>query len=172
MRVQGHFERLKKEYPGNRLLIVSNRAGTDSYVEEAELVEQSTGVPVLRHSTKKPGCGSDILGFFRSHPETGVTRPSQIAVVGDRLLTDIMLANLMGAMGVWVQEGVEVQRGFVSQVLQETSSPLCWLGKMELTKGAVRPLGEESSGSLCCSGSPPSGPSGSIEHVAIFMGNL
>lgn len=46
------------------------------------------------------------MEYFQKHPETGVTSPSQIAVVGDRLSTDMMLANMMGSYGVWVQDGV------------------------------------------------------------------
>lgn len=61
---------------------------------------------VLSHQTKKPGCGSEIMEYFRSHPETGVSSPSQVAVVGDRLFTDMMLANSMGSYGLWIKDGV------------------------------------------------------------------
>jgi HAD superfamily phosphatase (TIGR01668 family) len=61
---------------------------------------------VLPHITKKPGCGPEIMEYFRKYPETGVTRPEQIAVVGDRLTTDVMLANMMGSYAVWVKDGV------------------------------------------------------------------
>ncbi|KAI7369461.1 hypothetical protein KC336_g21007, partial [Hortaea werneckii] len=30
----------------------------------------------------------------------------QVAVVGDRLFTDVMMANLMGAHGIWIKDGV------------------------------------------------------------------
>jgi ribonucleotide monophosphatase NagD (HAD superfamily) len=33
-------------------------------------------------------------------------RADQIAIVGDRLLTDMCLANEMGSWGVWVKDGV------------------------------------------------------------------
>lgn len=46
------------------------------------------------------------MAYFKEHPETGVTRPDQIAVVGDRLTTDVMMANLMGSYGVWIKDGV------------------------------------------------------------------
>jgi len=46
------------------------------------------------------------MEYFRKYPETGVTRPDQVAVVGDRLTTDVMLANLMGSYAVWVKDGV------------------------------------------------------------------
>lgn len=61
---------------------------------------------MLSHAVKKPGCGDDVMRYFAAHPETGVTRPDQVAVVGDRLATDMMLANIMGAWGFWVRDGV------------------------------------------------------------------
>lgn len=103
------FQALRAAYPGRRLLIVSNTAGATSYDVDGKLAaatEKSTGVNVLAHSVKKPGCGDEILSYFRQHPETGVTSPHQIAVVGDRLATDMMLANLMGSWGIWIRDGV------------------------------------------------------------------
>jgi len=76
-------------------------------------LEENTGIKVLRHSTKKPGCKEEVMAYFKAHPDAGVTRPDQIAVVGDRLSTDIMMANMMGSYGVWVRDGV-TGRGFVS----------------------------------------------------------
>lgn len=107
--MQDRFEELKAAYPGRRLLIVSNTAGAASYDRDGRLaaeVERSTGVAVLGHVTKKPGCGDEIMSYFRKHPETGVTRPDQIAVVGDRLATDMVMANMMGSWGFWVRDGV------------------------------------------------------------------
>ncbi|KAH6680730.1 mitochondrial PGP phosphatase [Halenospora varia] len=104
-----HFNTLKKAYPGRRLLIVSNTAGASSIDPDLKLassVEASTGIHVLPHSTKKPGCGPEIMEYFRKYPETGVTRPDQIAIVGDRLTTDVMMANLMGSYAVWVKDGM------------------------------------------------------------------
>jgi ribonucleotide monophosphatase NagD (HAD superfamily) len=53
------------------------------------------------------------MAYFRAHPDSGVTRPDQIAIVGDRLSTDIMMANMMGGYGLWIRDGVQ-GRGFVS----------------------------------------------------------
>jgi phosphatidylglycerophosphatase GEP4 len=94
---------------------VSNTAGTDSDKDQAgaAILEANTGIKVLRHSTKKPGCKEEVMAYFKAHPDSGVTRPDQIAVVGDRLSTDIMMANMMGSYGVWVRDGV-TGRGFVS----------------------------------------------------------
>ena len=51
------------------------------------------------------------MRWFAAHPETGVTHPSQVAVVGDRLATDILMANVSGMWGVWIREGVTRPRG-------------------------------------------------------------
>ncbi|KAH7633397.1 mitochondrial PGP phosphatase [Sordaria sp. MPI-SDFR-AT-0083] len=103
------MEALKAAYPGRRLLIVSNTAGALSWDKDGKMasaVERATGITVLPHGVKKPGCGDEIMSYFRAHPETGVTSPHQIAVVGDRLATDMMLANMMGSYGIWVKDGV------------------------------------------------------------------
>lgn len=111
---QKTFYRLKEAYPGARLLIVSNRAGTAGHLQETLDLEQTTGVKVLRHSTKKPGCSSQILDHFNRVPDASPLKPSEIAVIGDRLLTDVMLANILGACSFWIRDGVEVQNDPVS----------------------------------------------------------
>lgn len=100
-------------------MIVSNSAGTadDPGGKEASLLEAATGVKVLRHSTKKPGCGAQVLEYFRNAPDVSVTSPSQIVVVGDRLFTDVLMANMMGAWGVWVKDGVMQEKTLVGVVV-------------------------------------------------------
>ena len=117
-RSQEHFQLLREAYPGSHLLIVSNSAGTgrDSNGLEADTVERNTGVKVFRHSTRKPGCGISVLDYFRAIPETGVTKASNIAVVGDRLFTDVMMANSVGARSIWVKNGVVTQNSLVSNI--------------------------------------------------------
>jgi phosphatidylglycerophosphatase GEP4 len=106
---KSHFEALRAAYPGRKLLVVSNTAGAKSWDKDGKLaaeVEEKTGIFVLPHATKKPGCGNEIMEYFRNHPETGVTDPAHVAVVGDRLTTDMMLANMMGGWGFWLRDGV------------------------------------------------------------------
>jgi len=97
-------------------LIVSNSAGTkdDPGTHEAKLLTDATGVPVFRHSTKKPGCGLDVLNYLTNVPDLGVSQPNQIAVIGDRLFTDVMMANMMGAWAIWVKDGAVRNDGAVS----------------------------------------------------------
>ncbi|KAL8768894.1 MAG: hypothetical protein Q9209_004948 [Squamulea sp. 1 TL-2023] len=107
------FNSLLKHYPPPHLLIVSNSTGTstsDPHGMAASLLSSNTDVPVLQHSTKKPGCGPQILKHFLNAPGSRVTSADQIAVVGDRLFTDVMLANLMGCWSVWVKDGVAESR--------------------------------------------------------------
>ncbi|KEZ39606.1 Phosphatidylglycerophosphatase [Scedosporium apiospermum] len=124
------FEDLKRAYPGRRLLIVSNTAGATSWDPQrklAEAVEKETGIPVLGHSDKKPGCGSEVMEYFRQYPETGVTHPSHVAIVGDRLTTDIMMANMMGAWGFWVKDGVvPLSRKSIHQKVDEEMGGKSW----------------------------------------------
>jgi phosphatidylglycerophosphatase GEP4 len=53
------------------------------------------------------------MSFFRDAPDADVTSPSQVAVVGDRLFTDVMMANMMGSYGIWVKDGVVPNNGVV-----------------------------------------------------------
>jgi phosphatidylglycerophosphatase GEP4 len=54
------------------------------------------------------------MDYFRSKPDSQVTKPEQVAIVGDRLFTDMMMANMMGAHSVWVRDGVIEDRNIVS----------------------------------------------------------
>ena len=89
--------------------------------KQAEILEKATGVTVLRHSTKKPGCGAEVLSYFRNLHDSRVMKPSQIAVVGDRLFTDVMMANMMGSWSVWVKDGVVEEKGLVSNAMDQGS---------------------------------------------------
>lgn len=105
---------LLAHYGPKNLLIVSNTAGLaskDPQGKDAALLEEEIGIPVLLHTVPKPGpeCGQAALQHFR---DRGVdVKPEQIAVVGDRLFTDIVMAKGIGAWAVWVKEGVKVDTG-------------------------------------------------------------
>jgi phosphatidylglycerophosphatase GEP4 len=109
------FAQLRKEFPGSRLLIVSNSSGTNSDKGnvDAALLERNTGVTVLRHGVKKPGCHTEIMDYLRNAPDTGVTSAAQVAIIGDRLFTDVLMANMMGAHGIWIKDGPVPDNGLV-----------------------------------------------------------
>lgn len=99
-------------------MIVSNSAGThdDPGGREAGILEQATGVEVFKHSTKKPGCGPDVFKHLQSIPKIQVKHPGQIAVVGDRLLTDVMMATMMGSWSIWIKDGIVENNSFFSRI--------------------------------------------------------
>ena len=90
------------------ILVVSNTAGSSRSAEheaEAKQLEADLGLPVLRQQPgrKKPLCGPDVLKYFS---ENGVTdNPSEIAFVGDRLTTDVLVARQVGAWSIWCRDG-------------------------------------------------------------------
>ncbi|MCJ1275126.1 hypothetical protein MMC21_002926 [Puttea exsequens] len=121
-----HFNILKQLYQGPQLLVVSNSAGTDGYdyQEQASRLEKNTGVKVFRHSTKKPGCSSDVFKHICHTTRKNiypVKKPSQIAVIGDRLFTDVIMANMMGAWSIWIEDGVVKDDGNLSRVEKRVS---------------------------------------------------
>eukprot|EP00039_Didymoeca_costata_P010300 m.138435 g.138435 ORF g.138435 m.138435 type:complete len:212 (+) comp14778_c1_seq4:133-768(+) len=76
---------------GDKIVIYSNHAGSkdDTGGQMASEIEESLGVGVLRHTSKKPRGGkivSENLGI----------RSNKIAFIGDRVLTDVVHGNLNG----------------------------------------------------------------------------
>ncbi|CAG8448219.1 2960_t:CDS:2 [Acaulospora colombiana] len=73
-----------------------DRQGLD--VEEIENFLGS--VPVLRHESKKPDGGPELIA--RLSPIS----PTRIAVIGDRLLTDILFGNMNGMFTIFTKKVV------------------------------------------------------------------
>ncbi|KAG5292577.1 HAD-like superfamily domain-containing protein [Histoplasma ohiense] len=115
------------------ILIVSNTAGSDPnialYEEEAKHIEsvlshlkipvfrsgippkavgsnEASESPPTRHSLKKPFSYPSILAHLRA--QNAIASPDEVAIVGDRLGTDVIMAGLMGSWSIWTQMGVTV----------------------------------------------------------------
>jgi phosphatidylglycerophosphatase GEP4 len=93
------------------ILIVSNRAGShptfDHEVHELESQLAHLSIPVFRlpaGAEKKPFCGDEVVQWFREREV--IQSANEIAVVGDRLGTDVLMAGMMGSWSVWCKEGV------------------------------------------------------------------
>lgn len=84
----------------SNVAILSNSAGTkdDPGYEDAERIEKEMGIAVIRHDEKKPGglCLAEVMKHFGD----GISDPSQLCMVGDRLLTDVVFGNLYGMLTV------------------------------------------------------------------------
>mmetsp|Transcript_24566 Transcript_24566/g.77031 ORF Transcript_24566/g.77031 Transcript_24566/m.77031 type:complete len:207 (-) Transcript_24566:81-701(-) len=88
------------------LAILSNSAGTldDEDFAAAAAFEKTLDLPVIRHAVKKPGkeCMDEVVKHFETASGEKLS-PSKIAMVGDRLLTDIVFGNLYDARTVHVR---------------------------------------------------------------------
>ncbi|KAL7331721.1 hypothetical protein PS15p_203873 [Mucor circinelloides] len=84
----------------DKVLIVSNSAGTKDDVDykEAQKLEESLGVTVLRHDEKKPSGGQFLKEKLSPIPA------DQTAFVGDRILTDILFGNRNGNLTIWTRQ--------------------------------------------------------------------
>lgn len=82
------------------VLIVSNSAGTrdDTDYKEAQNLEESLGVTVLRHDEKKPSGGQFLKEKLEPIPV------DQTAFVGDRILTDVLFGNRNGNLTIWTRK--------------------------------------------------------------------
>ncbi|KIP08684.1 hypothetical protein PHLGIDRAFT_29464 [Phlebiopsis gigantea 11061_1 CR5-6] len=104
------------------VLIVSNSAGTrlDPGELQAESVTYYLSAPVLRHKVFKPSysCISSIRKYFTSLPTP--IRDDELIIVGDRIFTDIVMANRMahGPLSIWT-----------SGVWQREATAMRWLEK-------------------------------------------
>ncbi|KAH0392008.1 hypothetical protein KCU89_g13912, partial [Aureobasidium melanogenum] len=47
---------------------------------------------------------------------------SQVAIVGDRLFTDVMMANMMGSYGFWIRDGVVEEKGIFVKLERSLAS--------------------------------------------------
>ncbi|KAI8337176.1 mitochondrial PGP phosphatase-domain-containing protein [Chlamydoabsidia padenii] len=114
---QDAWNRCKETFGKDNVVIVSNSAGTldDKDGKEAQALEQSLGVHVLRHADKKPSGGEALTHHLQIPPD-------QIAFVGDRILTDVMYGNLNGNLTIWTK-----------QVISEKgdNKPAVWIRRIE-----------------------------------------
>ena len=81
----------------DHVAILSNSAGTndDPAYKDASEIEEEMGISVIRHQEKKPGGLNEVLNHFK-----GVDEPEQVAMIGDRLLTDVVFGNLYGMLTI------------------------------------------------------------------------
>ncbi|KAG6920038.1 hypothetical protein DXG01_010106 [Tephrocybe rancida] len=95
--VQHAWDECRKTFGDGNILIVSNSAGTslDPGGIQCESVSYNTGVPVLRHKSFKPAysCITVVRGYFSSLRFP--IRDEELIVVGDRIFTDVIMANRM-----------------------------------------------------------------------------
>jgi phosphatidylglycerophosphatase GEP4 len=104
--VRSALRRFEGVFGVDRIALLSNHAGSieDRDFRRAAALERELGCRVLRRSTaeQKPNIalGSAILSHFANSHDS--LRYDEIALVGDRVLTDVYFANRLGMRAVLV----------------------------------------------------------------------
>ena len=95
-RLRQSIEKATSLFGNRNVVIISNSAGgpDDDSFKEATAVENSIGLPVLRRTHKKPAGIESVLAHF------DVSDPSQLVMIGDRLLTDVAFGNKHGMLTI------------------------------------------------------------------------
>ena len=88
--------------------ILSNSIGSkdDAVNDEAKVCEETLGLPVIRHKHKKPNVLDEILNHFGNME----CEPGRIAVIGDRILSDVIMGNQFGFFTIYVYPTNEMIR--------------------------------------------------------------
>lgn len=98
------WEQCKDVFGPDNILLVSNTAGTrkDPLGVDAENMSAALGVPVLCHAVPKPArsCARQIVQHVRelASQVTELDHVPRVACIGDRTLTDIVLAHRINAL--------------------------------------------------------------------------
>jgi phosphatidylglycerophosphatase GEP4 len=100
LELPGAVSRCVAVFGRERVAVLSNSLGCrgEEGEERADLFEKRHGLSVIRHSLKKPSCLPDVLAHF----SVPIENADKIAVVGDRLLTDVLMANRFGMYSILV----------------------------------------------------------------------
>ncbi|KAK7204292.1 mitochondrial PGP phosphatase-domain-containing protein [Myxozyma melibiosi] len=109
---------LRRQFPGSKVIIVSNTAGAylhevrHAFGNELRLkreTERATGIEVYDHLHFKPheSVGKGVLMKLIEDKSTDVHAAHHVAVIGDRIFTDVFMANNIGAWALWIEDGVK-----------------------------------------------------------------
>lgn len=98
------WEECRQAFGEGNVLIVSNSAGTPQFDGggiQAESIKHHLKAPVLFHKSLKPShsCIHSVRNYFSSLPAPIQNR--ELVVIGDRIFTDIIMANRMKSLAIW-----------------------------------------------------------------------
>ncbi|KAF8418253.1 mitochondrial PGP phosphatase-domain-containing protein [Boletus edulis BED1] len=137
------WKECREVFGEGNVLIVSNSAGTkhDAGQIQAESVSYHLSVPVLRHNSPKPAysCIKSIRGYFSTLRDP--IKDEELVIVGDRVFTDVVMANRMRRRLVHGPAGTdsELERCgplavWTTGVWQRESMMVRWLEKRVVDK--------------------------------------
>lgn len=104
----------RSAYQGEQIAILSNSVGSrdDPGGLEAKEVEKVLGMKVIRHVNKKPDVSDDILRHFATD------QVHEVAVVGDRILSDVVMGNSLGMFTIYVDPINKAPENFMVRVVR------------------------------------------------------
>lgn len=114
----------KVAFGAANVAVLSNSVGSkdDPGYAEAERVEGSLKLPVIKHKYKKPAVHEDIMRHFNAREE------HLVAIVGDRILSDVVLGNSQGMFTIYVDPlHVAGENKIVKLVRRFEDSGLNWV---------------------------------------------
>ena len=99
-------------FGAGRAAVLSNSAGTpdDPGYRQADALERSLGLPVLRRREKKPRGFESVRAHFGCDP-------AALVVIGDRYLTDVVFGNLHGTLTVRTEQLTSAGDNRVARVM-------------------------------------------------------
>eukprot|EP00605_Chrysophyceae_sp_TOSAG23-4_P001375 GSChrysophyteH1.ASY1.ANO1.1495.1 assembled CDS len=104
--VKSTIDQAKHVFP-DCIAILSNSVGSndDLNFAGAAAVEEVLELPVIRHKLKKPACFDEVRQHFASVRKVASESidASEICMVGDRSLTDVVFANTHGMYSIHVE---------------------------------------------------------------------
>jgi phosphatidylglycerophosphatase GEP4 len=149
----------------DNVAVLSNSAGTpdDKGLIWKSDIEKSTGLSVIVHREKKPACMDEVLAHFggdgskwaivststkdsKHHGEPGRDAPLAIAMVGDRVLTDVVFGNLHGCFTIHCSKTLSDEGdNHVAAVVRQTENTMLspWIeraGVLPITHPALDKL--------------------------------
>ncbi|KAG6332582.1 hypothetical protein ID866_6504 [Astraeus odoratus] len=123
--LQCAWKECREVFGEGNVLIVSNSAGTkhDPGAIQAESVSHYLSVPVLQHKSPKPAysCISSIRAYFSSLHNP--IKDDELVVVGDRVFTDVVMANRMRP-GHSISKAREPDQEKVLSIRERANGPL------------------------------------------------
>ena len=114
--IEEAFTSCVSEFGPQNVAILSNSVGSkdDPGFKEAILIESIMKVPVIRHPTrKKPDVREDIEAHFEGRAEK-----SEIAMVGDRRMTDTLMGNELGYLTIEVDPFSTEKENFMVKMMR------------------------------------------------------
>ena len=114
--IEDSIRNCQDHFGKENVAILSNSAGSkdDKEYKEAGLIEELLGIPVVLHIMKKPAVWEDLVLHFGNNELEG----SQIVLVGDRILSDVVMGNKYGMLTFRVQPFTTQGENFMVKILR------------------------------------------------------